>query len=161
VTNVDWLAGSGIPVANGVVCDANCQAGPGVWAAGDVASWVHGGYRTRMRLEHRTNAAEQGAEVARNILSAASPMAFAPVPYIWSDQYDLKIQIYGSPRGADSFTLAEGSLADRKLVAYYGRDGVVCAAVGINMVRPLRAARALVAASTPWAEVITAQGVTR
>jgi 3-phenylpropionate/trans-cinnamate dioxygenase ferredoxin reductase subunit len=157
--NVEWLAGSGIPVGNGVLCDRNCQAGPGVWAAGDVASWVHGTVGRRMRLEHRTNAAEQAIAVADNILSGARPAPFAPVPYIWSDQYDLKIQIYGTPRGADSFVIAEGGLEARRLTALYGRDGVVCAAVGINMVRPLRAARALVAAATPWSAVENKEGI--
>jgi 3-phenylpropionate/trans-cinnamate dioxygenase ferredoxin reductase subunit len=106
-----------------------------------------------LRLEHRTNAAEQAVAVADNILSGAHPAPFAPVPYIWSDQYDLKIQIYGTPRGADSFVVTEGDLEARKLVALYGRDGVVCAAVGINMARSLRAARAAVVAATPWSAV--------
>jgi 3-phenylpropionate/trans-cinnamate dioxygenase ferredoxin reductase subunit len=112
-----------------------------------------------MRLEHRTNAAEQGIAVADNILAGESPAPFAPVPYIWSDQYDLKIQIYGTPRAADSLIIAEGSLEARKLVAYYGRDGVVCAAVGINMAHPLRAARAVVAAATPWSSSENKEGV--
>jgi NADPH-dependent 2,4-dienoyl-CoA reductase/sulfur reductase-like enzyme len=151
--NVEWLAGSGIPAPNGVLCDRNCQAAPGVWAAGDVASWVHGTLGRRLRLEHRTNAAEQAVAVADNILAGAHPTPFAPVPYIWSDQYDLKIQIYGITRGADSFVITEGDLEARRLVALYGRDGVVCAAVGINMARSLRAARAAVAAATPWSAV--------
>ena len=151
--NVEWLAGSGILAPDGVLCDRNCQAAPGVWAAGDVASWVHGTLGRRMRLEHRTNAAEQAVAVADNILSGAHPAPFAPVPYIWSDQYDLKIQIYGTPRGADRFVIAEGDLEARRLVALYGRDGVVCAAVGINMARSLRTARAAVAAATPWSAV--------
>jgi NADPH-dependent 2,4-dienoyl-CoA reductase/sulfur reductase-like enzyme len=155
--NVEWLAGSRIPVRDGVLCDRNCRAAPGVWAAGDVASWMHGTLGRRLRLEHRTNAAEQGIAVADNILSGARPAPFAPVPYIWSDQYDLKIQIYGTPRAADRFVIAEGSLEARKLVGYYGRGGAVCAAVGINMVRPLRAARAAVAAATPWSAVDTKQ----
>ena len=108
-----------------------------------------------MRLEHRTNATEQGIAVAENILSGLNPAPFAPVPYIWSDQYDLKIQIYGTPAAADSFVIAEGGLQARRLVALYGRGGVVCATVGINMARPVRAARALVAAATPWSDVDT------
>jgi NADPH-dependent 2,4-dienoyl-CoA reductase/sulfur reductase-like enzyme len=157
--NVEWLAGSGIPIGDGVLCDRHCQAAPGVWAAGDVASWVHGTLRGRMRLEHRTNAAEQAIAVAENILSGASPTPFAPVPYIWSDQYDLKIQIYGTPRAADGFVIAEGDPVARSLVAYYGRGGVVCAAVGINMARALRAARAVVAAATPWSAVDHKQAI--
>jgi NADPH-dependent 2,4-dienoyl-CoA reductase/sulfur reductase-like enzyme len=145
VPNVEWLAGSGIPIGNGVLCDEYCRAAPHVWAAGDVASWHHVGIGERIRLEHRTNAAEQGMAVARNILAGTDPTPFVPVPYIWSDQYDLKIQIHGLPRGADSFTVTDGSLDQRKLVAVYGSHGKARAAVGINMIRPLRAARSLVA----------------
>jgi 3-phenylpropionate/trans-cinnamate dioxygenase ferredoxin reductase subunit len=158
IPNVEWLAASGIPTGNGVLCDEYCQAAPGVWAAGDVASWQHPGLGERLRIEHRTNAAEQGVAVARNILAGDNPTAFVPVPYIWSDQYDLKIQIYGLPRGAESFAVTEGSLADRKLVGLYGEQGHVRAAVGLNMIRPLRAARALVATPTPWSSAVN-QGV--
>jgi NADPH-dependent 2,4-dienoyl-CoA reductase/sulfur reductase-like enzyme len=158
VPNVEWLAGSGIETGNGVLCDQYCQARPGVWAAGDVASWYHPVLAERLRIEHRTNAAEQGMAVARNILAGPDPVPFAPVPYIWSDQYDLKIQIYGLPRGAGQFAVTEGSLADRKLVAVYGKGGLVRAAAGINMARPVRAARALVAAPTPWDAAVPAHG---
>ncbi|MCW2511147.1 MAG: ferredoxin reductase [Mycobacterium sp.] len=157
--NVEWLADSGIPIGNGVLCDEFCRAAPGVWAAGDVASWYHVGIGERVRLEHRTNAAEQGMAVARNILAGANPTPFVPVPYIWSDQYDLKIQIYGLPRGAESFTVTDGSLADRKLVGVYGTDGRVRAAVGINMIRPLRAARSLVAEQANLTSILN-EGVT-
>jgi 3-phenylpropionate/trans-cinnamate dioxygenase ferredoxin reductase subunit len=144
--NIAWLAGSGVPIGNGVECDSTLHAGSGVWAAGDVASWPHPRTGQRLRIEHRTNAAEQGLAVARNILAGpkqATP--FDPVPYIWSDQYDLKIQIYGQTRSADEVRIVEGSLADRRLVALYGRGGRVCGAAGINMVRTLRAYRAQVA----------------
>jgi hypothetical protein len=76
------------------------------------------------------------------------------VPYIWSDQYDLKLQIYGLPRGADSFTVTDGSLAERKLVGIYGKSGRARAAVGINMIRPLRNARSLVAERAELASTI-------
>lgn len=153
IPNTDWLAGSGIPVGDGVLCDEYCRAMSHVWAAGDVASWHHIGLGERLRIEHRTNAAEQGMAVARNILAGDRPAPFVPVPYIWSDQYDLKIQIYGLPRGAESFTITDGGLDGRKLVGIYGKGGRVRAAVGINMIRPLRAARALVAANADLATV--------
>ncbi|MDT5178494.1 MAG: hypothetical protein QOJ95_2692, partial [Mycobacterium sp.] len=72
---------------------------------------------------------------------------------------DLKIQIYGLPRGAESFTVTDGSLADRKLVGVYGTDGRVRAAVGINMIRPLRAARSLVAEQANLTSILN-EGVT-
>jgi 3-phenylpropionate/trans-cinnamate dioxygenase ferredoxin reductase subunit len=152
--NTEWLAGSGVPIGNGVVCDEYCRAAPGVWAAGDVASWHHVGFDERIRIEHRTNASEQGMAVARNIVAGPDPTPFVPVPYIWSDQYDLKIQMYGLPRGADSFTVIDGSIAERKLVAIYGKNGRARAAVGINMFRSLRAARALVAEQAELSSVI-------
>jgi 3-phenylpropionate/trans-cinnamate dioxygenase ferredoxin reductase subunit len=154
IPNTEWLAGSGIPVGNGVLCDEFCRAAPGVWAAGDVSSWHHVGIGERVRVEHRTNAAEQGMAVARNILAGANPAPFVPVPYIWSDQYDLKLQIYGLPRGADSFTVTDGSLAERKLVGIYGKSGRARAALGINMIRPLRNARSLVAERAELASTI-------
>ena len=154
IPNTEWLAGSSIPIGNGVLCDQYCRAAPAVWAAGDVASWQHVGIGERIRVEHRTNAAEQGTAVARNILAGSSPAPFVPVPYIWSDQYDLKIQIHGLPRGADSFTVTDGSIDERKLVAIYGEGGRARAAVGINMIRPLRAARSLVAENAELASIL-------
>lgn len=154
--NVEWLSGSGVPVGNGVECDATLYAGRGVWAAGDVASWPDAATGERVRVEHRTNAAEQGLAVARNILAgtdAATP--FTTVPYVWSDQYNLKVQIHGRTRGADDIRVVEGSLAEERFTALYARDGRVCAALGINMVRPLRALRPLVAARTAWADALT------
>lgn len=154
IPNTEWLAGSGIPTGDGVLCDEYCRAAPGVWAAGDVASWYHVGIGERIRVEHRTNAAEQGLAVARNILAGSNPTPFVPVPYIWSDQYDLKLQIYGLPRGADSFTVTDGSIGDRELVAVYGKGGRARAAVGINMIRPLRTARSLVAAQADLTSIL-------
>jgi 3-phenylpropionate/trans-cinnamate dioxygenase ferredoxin reductase subunit len=149
--NVEWLSGSGVPVGNGVECDERLYAGNGVWAAGDVASWTDPDSGERLRIEHRTNAAEQGLAVARNILAgpdAATP--FRTVPYVWSDQYDLKVQIHGRTRGADRVHIVEGSLTQRKFTALYGREGRVTAALGVNMMRPLRALRPFVAERADW-----------
>lgn len=158
---IDWLRGSSVPLANGVLCDATLHAGDGVWAAGDVACWPHPMTGELTRIEHRTNASEAGLAVARNILAGpdgATP--FAPVPYVWSDQYDLKIQIYGSTRGADSIRIVEGSTAERKLVALYGKGGQVCGVAGVNMVRAVRSWRACVVAAEPFDTAGTAPTLT-
>jgi NADPH-dependent 2,4-dienoyl-CoA reductase/sulfur reductase-like enzyme len=98
VPNVDWLAGNGLQLSNGVVCNEYCAAAPNIWAAGDVACWFHVGLKRHVRVEHRTNASEQGMAVARNIAGIARP--YAPVPYFWSDQYDIKLQVIGEiPEG--------------------------------------------------------------
>jgi NADPH-dependent 2,4-dienoyl-CoA reductase/sulfur reductase-like enzyme len=154
VPNTGWLAGSGVPVGNGVECDATLHAGGGVWAAGDVACWAHPRTGTRTRIEHRTNAAEQGLAVARNILAAPGAAApFDPVPFVWSDQYDLRVQIYGRTRGADRIRITEGSTAERRLVAVYGDGDRVCGVVGINMPRQTRGHRALVAEGAEWSSL--------
>lgn len=138
-----WLTDSGLPLGNGVECDEYCQAAPGIYAAGDVASWPNSHFGVRMRLEHRMNATEQGMAVAAAILGEAKP--FAPVPYFWTDQYGTKIQAYGIfPEDAHLHVL-DGDPADRKFVAAYLRDDVVVGILGWNNPRGTREARKLVA----------------
>lgn len=147
----DWLKDSGVPLGDGVLCDATLHAGDGVWAAGDVARWTHPVTGAPTRIEHRTNASEAGFAVARNILAGPTgALPFAPVPYVWSDQYDLRIQIYGATRGADSVRIVEGSTAARKLVALYGKAGRVCGVAGVNMARSVRSWRASVVTAEPF-----------
>lgn len=161
VPNTGWLAGSGVPVGDGVECDATLSAGPGVWAAGDIACWTHPRTGLPTRVEHRTNAAEQGLAVARNILAApGEATAFDPIPFVWSDQYDLRLQIYGRTRGADRVRIVEGGTAERKLVAVYGDGDRVCGVAGINMPRQTRGYRALVAEGADFKTFGTAHGQT-
>lgn len=156
VPNTDWLAGSGVPVGNGVECDATLYAGSGVWAAGDIACWRHPRTGDPIRIEHRTNAAEQGLLVARNILAGPdNAQPFDPVPFVWSDQYDLKFQIYGRTRGAERVDIVEGSTAERRLVALYSSGGRVHGVVGLNMPRATRGYRKHVAADTPVETLLT------
>ncbi|GAA1958550.1 FAD-dependent oxidoreductase [Nocardioides panacihumi] len=134
----DWLRGSGLLLDDGVQCDEFCQAAPGVVAAGDVASWLHPALG-RLRLEHRMNATEQGMAAAKTLLGQRTP--FAPVPYFWSDQYDVRIQVYGRPT-ADDFAAVEGSLDEGPFAAVqHDADGRVTAVAGWNMPRQLRALR--------------------
>ena len=98
VPATDWLATSGLAIGDGVECDEFCRAAPGIYAAGDVASWVNPRYQRRMRVEHRMNATEQGAAAAVNLLKG-NVQPFAPLPYFWSDQYNVKIQVHGLPVG--------------------------------------------------------------
>lgn len=145
--NTEWLAGSGLAVQDGVVCDSYCAAGPGIYAAGDVARWHNPLFGVDMRIEHRTNAAEQGMAAARNLLFPDARKPFAPVPYFWSDQYDLKIHAYGYLRGHDSVEVNEGSLDERRFLATYRRAGRLVGALAVNMppkaIRPWRQAIAL------------------
>ena len=130
-----WLEGSTLTIDNGVVCDEYCAAGPDVWAAGDVASWFHQGYAQRMRLEHRTNAQEQGHAVAKNILGAAEP--FVPVPYFWTDHYKVRVQLAGViPRDA-TIEVVEGDAAGDQFVQSYSVHGSVAGVLAWNAPRQL------------------------
>jgi NADPH-dependent 2,4-dienoyl-CoA reductase/sulfur reductase-like enzyme len=130
-----WLTGSGLSLADGVDCDEYLKAGPGVYAAGDVASWVSSRYRRRLRVEHRMNATEMGTAAARNLLreaAGAELIPFDPVPYFWSDQYRVKLQVHGDLSPSDGATIKEGTIGDGKFVALFHRDDVPTAVLGWN-----------------------------
>jgi len=132
----DWLDGSGLILDNGIVCDETLLAAPGIVAAGDVARWPNPMFDGEvMRLEHWTNAAEQGVAAARRLLVAEGDAAdaYAPVPFVWSDQYDRKIQTVGHFRGDDEMEVVYGSLDERRFVAVFGRDGRLVGALGFSM----------------------------
>jgi NADPH-dependent 2,4-dienoyl-CoA reductase/sulfur reductase-like enzyme len=121
VPNTDWLADSGLRTDDGILCDEYCQAAPGIWAAGDVARWTDRRSGEPLRLENRTNAVDQGIAVANNILGSRSP--YTPVPAFWTDQYGVRIQVWGDV-DSDDVELVEGSLSSGRFVAEArGRDG--------------------------------------
>jgi NADPH-dependent 2,4-dienoyl-CoA reductase/sulfur reductase-like enzyme len=130
--NTQWLDGSGLQVDDGVVCDSRCRAAPGIVAAGDVARWYHEGIGRHTRVEHWTNASEQGEAAAGALLEGDSAPPYRPVPYFWSDQYGTKIQMVGSPQAGDDVEVVEGSVEERRFVAAYGRDGRLTAALMWN-----------------------------
>ncbi|AXG82641.1 NAD(P)/FAD-dependent oxidoreductase [Streptomyces paludis] len=148
--NTEWLAGSGLTVGDGLVCDAYCAAAPGVYGAGDVARWHNPLFGVDMRVEHRTHAAEQGMAAARNLLRPDARKPFAPVPYFWSDQYDMKIQAYGYLRGHDEVAVVAGELAERRFVAVYRTGDRVTGALAVGMPpKAIRLWRQAIAAGAP------------
>ncbi|MET7571152.1 FAD-dependent oxidoreductase [Streptomyces sp. NPDC005492] len=155
--NTEWLADSGLPVGDGVVCDEYCEAARNVYAAGDVARWYNPLFGTSMCIEHRTNAAEQGMAAARNLLAATGARkAFAPVPYFWSDQYDMKIQARGYLRGHDEVAVVEGDLADRRFVAAYRTGDRLTGTLAVGMPpKAIRAWRQAIAAGATWRDTVS------
>ncbi|GGL15979.1 NAD(P)/FAD-dependent oxidoreductase [Nocardia jinanensis] len=115
----EWLETSGLTVSDGVVCDRLLQAGPDVWAAGDIARWENPLFERPMRLEHWTNAGEQAAHAMENLLSPEEATPYRHVPYFWSDWYGRRIQFAGLPVGEPA--VVAGSWDD-DLVALY-REG--------------------------------------
>ncbi|WSQ14498.1 FAD-dependent oxidoreductase [Streptomyces sp. NBC_01231] len=149
--NTEWLEGSGLALGDGVVCDEYCEAAKNVYAAGDVARWYNPLFDTSMRIEHRTNAAEQGMAAARNLLRPEARKPFAPVPYFWSDQYEMKIQAYGFLRGHDEIAVVDGDLAERRFVAVYRTGDRVSGALAVGMPpKAIRTWRQAIAAGALW-----------
>jgi NADPH-dependent 2,4-dienoyl-CoA reductase/sulfur reductase-like enzyme len=147
VPETAWLEGSGLRLADGVLCDATCATpAGGVVAAGDLARWAHPGYEQPIRLEHWTNAVEQGVAAAERLLAGTQgAKPFAPVPYVWSDQFDLKIQIAGLPRADCTLRIVDGSLSERRFVALFERGTRLVAAVGFGRARQLMGYRVQIA----------------
>jgi NADPH-dependent 2,4-dienoyl-CoA reductase/sulfur reductase-like enzyme len=152
---LDWLAGTGLDVSDGLSCGPTGRVHglDGVWAVGDVAAWDEpsvGGRRSAVakhRSEHWTNAGDQAAVVARDILGAEPPAA--TVPYFWSDQFGLKIQLVGRPELADGLLPLHGEGLDDgalrgTVVGYLAGDRLV-AVVGFGAARLVARYRPLVA----------------
>lgn len=144
VPATEWLDGSGLEIRDGIVADATLHASDNIVVAGDVARWFDEGLGEEVRIEHWTNASEQGSAAARSLL-AGKPDAkpYIPVPYFWSDQYDVKIQMLGHPSPDDEVVVVDGSIAERRFVALYGRAGRLTGALAFSRPRQLMGYRQL------------------
>ncbi len=153
---IEWLQGSGIALGDGVLCDASCATSlPDVVAAGDVARWHDARLGESLRIEHWSQAGEMAEHAAARLLAGPEgAAAFTPVPYFWSDQYDVKIQVAGWLRPGDTMELVEGSVEARKLVALFGRAGRLRAVLALNRPAQLVRYRRLLAGDTGFEAAI-------
>jgi 3-phenylpropionate/trans-cinnamate dioxygenase ferredoxin reductase component len=153
-----WLESSGLELNDGVVCDELCRAAPAVYVAGDAARWTNPRFGESMRVEHWTNAAEQGQAAAENLLAGEGRgTPFAPVPYFWSDQYDVKIQFVGRARPGDDVEVVDGNLESHRFVALYGRAGRLVGCLGFSRPRLVMTYRRLLAEGASWDEALALQ----
>ncbi len=144
--NTAWLAESGLDVSNGVRCDEDGRTeAPDVYAVGDVAAW--GGSRS----EHWSSATEQAGAVAATLLG--EPPAVRPVPYWWSDQYDVKFQGLGDIAEADDVKVGPWG-PEGRLVALYGRAGTLVGVVGFSAPKTVMGLRIDILNATPFADVL-------
>lgn len=141
IANTEWLQGSGLQLEPGVVTDDQLAAvgAQDVWVAGDAAAWPSTlAPGAPVRIEHWTNAAEQGTLAGRNaVVAPEERRAHTSVPSFWSDQYDVKIQAVGLPRLAETVRMAEATPDGGRFVAVGERDGRVIAAFAFNGARRL------------------------
>ena len=146
VPNVELAAAAGLDCANGILVDEFARtADPHVVAAGDCTNHPHPGLGRRVRLESVPNAVHQAKVAAQTLLGA--PAAYSEVPWFWSDQYDLKLQIVGLSAGYDEVVL-RGDPAARSFAAFYLRGGEVIAVDAVNSPRDFLAGKKLVANRT-------------
>jgi phthalate 3,4-dioxygenase ferredoxin reductase subunit len=159
VPNDQWLRGSGLVIEDGVACDAYlAAAGTGastghVFALGDVARWPHPELTAPVRSEHWTNAADQARCVAHNIAHPGAPEAYRSSGYVWSDQYDWKVQIAGQRASAVAEWVIGTPEAQRPqvLVLHADAAGRLCAVVCLNWPRAFLQSRRLLDERAPAA----------
>jgi 3-phenylpropionate/trans-cinnamate dioxygenase ferredoxin reductase subunit len=160
VPNIEWLQHSGLDVSQGLVCDATCAAvgHSDVVGAGDVAAWPHPlADGELVRVEHWSNAAEQGALAGANLVRPVGHrVAYDSVPAFWSDQYDVKVQSVGFPARAERVRVLEGAVGERRFVAAGERDGRLVAAVGFNAARRMPWYRRHIAERAAFDDVVAA-----
>ncbi len=153
----DWLAGSGLTIDNGVVCDDRLFAADGIVAAGDLArwNWRHDGGEEQIRIEHWQVAAEAGVAAGRSVLAGRTDApSFTPVPYFWSDQYGIRLQVLGNPGGDDDVHIIDGSLSEGKFVALFGRATRLRAVVAVGKPRQLMSFRPLMESGSSWDDAL-------
>jgi NADPH-dependent 2,4-dienoyl-CoA reductase/sulfur reductase-like enzyme len=142
---VQWLKGSGLNIDDGLLCDEYCAAAAGLWAVGDVSRWRHLALGRDIRLEHRMNANEQARAVASNIMGEMQP--FEPIPYFWTDQYDVRIQMWGVVVDSSAAVLLDGSDSDGSFVVGFFDGDRLVGAVGWNAAKLLAKARLKISAT--------------
>ena len=152
-----WLVGSGLKLDNGVICDEACLAAPGVVAAGDIACWPNNRYGEFRRVEHWDNAVRQAEHAAKRLLAelgGVHPGAYTPVPWFWSDQYGLKLQLVGTPVAHDEVRIVFGSAEEEKFVALYRRGDRLTAALGLAATGKLLRYRKMLEQNPSWDEAL-------
>jgi len=140
-------AALGIRVDNGIVVDAHLESTvPGIYAAGDVANAWHPHYERYLRVEHWANALNQGFAAGRNAAGRVEP--YDRLPYFFSDQYELGLEYVGHA-SPDAALVVRGDLDERAFVAFWHRDGVVTAAMAVNIWDVVDDLKAIVESGSP------------
>lgn len=134
IPNVELAKEADLTVGNGIAVNEFCQTSdPDIYAAGDVTWHYNAIYDRHIRLESVPNATEQGKVVASHI--AGKPKAYNSLPWFWSDQFDLKLQIAGLSAGYDEVVVRGDLEHGRSFAAYYFRDGRFIAVDAVNAPR--------------------------
>jgi len=130
---------AGLPVADGIVVDEfGATADPRIFACGDVANHPNAWLKRRVRLESWANAQNQAIAAAKAVLGVFEP--YADIPWFWSDQYDVNLQILGDIP-VDAELAVRGSVQEKRATLFFVQDGTLRGAIAINTPRDLKLAR--------------------
>ena len=142
--NTELAQAAGLSVDNGIVVDEYAvTSDPDIVAAGDCTSHPSAFCGRRIRLESVPNAVEQARTAAASL--AGKPKSYDTVPWFWSDQYDLKLQMTGLSQGYDQFVL-RGVMGNKSFTAFYLKDGRLIACDAVNRAQEFMVAKRMVAA---------------
>ena len=143
--NTELAEAAGLDIDNGIAVDDRCQSSdPYIYAVGDCTSHPNSIYDRRIRLESVHNALEQAKTAAAN--ACGEENHYSQVPWFWSDQYDLKLQIAGLSEGYDDIVI-RGEPSTHSFACLYLRNGVLIAIDAINAPRDFMQAKPLIAAA--------------
>ncbi len=138
---------AGLACSNGIIVDERCRTSdPDIHAAGDCTNHPNPLLKRRLRLESVPNAMEQARVCADNMCD--KPASYAAIPWFWSDQYELKLQMAGFSAGADE-EVQRGDPADNAFSVLYLESGSIIAVESVNNPREFMAARKLIENATP------------
>ena len=141
--NTELATDAGLDVDNGIVVDDHCRTSdPDVFAVGDCTSHPNTIYDRSLRLESVHNAVEQAKTAAANI--CGQDVSYSQVPWFWSDQYDLKLQIAGLSEGYDNVVI-RGNPAERSFSCLYLKENCLIAVDAINAPRDFVQSKELIA----------------
>lgn len=140
--NDHLAAEAGLEVDNGVLVDGSGQTSdPNIYAVGDCTRFYSNRYQRSVRMESVQNAIDQAKAAAQALLG--EEIDYDPLPWFWSDQYDIKLQIAGLSEGYDD-TVVVGSPADHKFYVAYLKEGQLIAVDSINFPRSHMLARRVI-----------------
>jgi 3-phenylpropionate/trans-cinnamate dioxygenase ferredoxin reductase subunit len=141
--NVELAECTGLEVNDGIVVTDQCQTSDSdIYAVGDCTSHPNAIYDTQLRLESVHNALEQAKTAASNICGVE--MHYSQVPWFWSDQYDLKLQIAGLSQGYDNAIL-RGDPESASFSCLYLKEGILIAVDAINSPKDFLQSKVLIA----------------
>ena len=145
VPNVELAEAAGLEVVNGIVVDECCRTlDADIVAAGDCTSHPNLLYQKPMRLESVPNATEQGKTAAATLCGKAKP--YHALPWFWSDQYDLKLQIAGLSQGYDQVIVRGDIETGRSFAAFYLKQSKLIAADCVNRPQEFMVSKRMIAA---------------